>query len=85
MIPLVFIALFTPDSALFRILSKGMIVQGIVDIEWTLLVIAILNSFNCTMSAFAGWSMFVHYCYIRGCRETAEKEVSCSVNSSLKI
>lgn len=81
----IFIALFTPDSTIFQIFSENLMLKGTIDIEWTLLTIAILSAFDCTMAGFSGWTMFVHYCYIQGCHKMAKNELKTSCNSNLDL
>lgn len=73
-IPFLFIALFTPDSAIFHLLARGYLVKETTDIERVLLVMTILTTFHCVISGYIGWSMWIHYCYIRGCQQMAKEE-----------
>jgi hypothetical protein len=77
-IPLFFIALFTPGSAIFNFLAGGLLVKEKENIGWILLSMTILNTFNCVMSGYTGWSMWIHYCYIRGCQQMAKEEAGCN-------
>lgn len=57
------------------LLWNDLFVKNNSDAQLTLLIMVIIDTFNVMTGTFVTWSMYIHFCFIRGCQQIVKEQL----------